>query len=166
MNLKHERSIAINGAILHMVNHSLIKLVLFLLAGIVYKNLHTLDFNKIKGFGKGKPFFLVTYSAGALAIGGVPLFSGYISKTLLHEAIVEAGHAYSGSLHLWITAAEWIFLISGGMTAAYMLKVFFVLFVEEPSEMVEHHAVCSYVSRPTQVLLGIPAVLFAVLGMF
>ena len=52
------------------------------------------------------------------------------------------------------------------MTAAYMLKVFFVLFVEEPSETVEHHAVFPYVSRPTQVLLGIPAVLFAVLGMF
>ncbi len=166
MNLTHERMFAINGTFLHMVNHSLIKLVLFLLAGIVYKNLHTLDFNKIKGFGKGKPFFLITYGAGALAIGGMPLFSGYISKTLLHEAIVEAGHAYSGSLHLWITAAEWIFLISGGMTVAYMLKVFFVLFLEEPSEAVKHHGILPYVSRPVQVLLGIPAVLFAILGMF
>lgn len=166
MNLTHERMFAMNGAFLHMVNHSLIKLVLFLLAGIVYKNLHTLNFNEIKGFGRGKPFFLVAYSAGALAIGGVPLFSGYISKTMLHEAIVEAGHTYSGSLHLYLTAAEWIFLISGGMTVAYMLKVFFVLFVEEPSETVKHHAPHCYVSRPVQILLGIPAVLFAILGIF
>lgn len=166
MNLTHERMFAINGAFLHMVNHSLIKLVLFLLAGIVYKNLHTLNFNEIKGFGRGKPFFLAAFSAGALAIGGVPLFSGYISKTMLHEAIVEAGHTYSGSLHLWLTAAEWIFLISGGMTVAYMLKVFFVLFIEEPSETVKHHALRCYVSRPVQILLGIPAVLFAILGIF
>ncbi len=166
MNLTKEAQLAANGAFLHMVNHSLIKLVLFLLAGVVYQNLHTLDFNEIKGFGRGKPFFLAAYTAGALAIGGVPLFSGYVSKTMLHEAIVAGSHERVGQLHHLLAASEWIFLLSGGMTVAYMLKVFFVLFVDEPSRTVKHHASKKYLSLPVKLLLGVPALLFALLGCF
>lgn len=166
MNLTQENMLAVDGAFLHMVNHSLIKLVLFLLAGVVYKNLHTLDFNEIRGFGKGKPFFLAAYAAGALAIGGVPLFSGYVSKTLLHEAIVAGAHEQTGGLHGLLSVSEWLFLISGGMTVAYMLKVFFVLFVDAPSETVIHHAKKEYLSLPVKCLLGVPAALFALFGCF
>lgn len=166
MNITQENTLAADGAFLHMVNHSLIKLVLFLLSGVVYKNLHTLDFNEIKGFGRGKPFFLATYTAGALAIGGVPLFSGYVSKTMLHEAIVMGRHGQAESLGSLLAASEWIFLVSGGMTVAYMLKVFFVLFVEKPSGTVVRHSTKQYLSLPVKILLGIPAVLFAVFGCF
>ncbi len=166
LNLLPEKMLAIDGAFLHMVNHSLIKLVLFLLAGIVYKNLHSLDFNEIRGFGKGKPFFFAAYVSAALAIGGMPLFSGYISKTLLHEAIVESAHMYGGGTHTLLVAAEWIFLVSGGMTVAYMLKVFFVLFVDSPAAKHTHVRESeNYVSNPVKCLLAVPAVLFAVFGM-
>lgn len=164
MNLTQENTLAVDGAFLHMVNHSLIKLVLFLLAGVVYKNLHTLDFNEIKGFGRGKPFFLAAYTAGALAIGGVPLFSGYVSKTMLHEAIVMGRYTQAGGTDNLLAASEWLFLVSGGMTVAYMLKVFFVLFVEKPSETVVRHDTGDYLSLPVKILVGIPAGLFAVFG--
>lgn len=164
MNLTEENTLAVNGSFLHMVNHSLIKLVLFLLAGVVYKNLHTLDFNEIRGFGKGKPFFLAAYVSGAFAIGGVPFFSGYVSKTMLHEAIVEGSLRYTGELHTLLSVIEWIFLISGGMTVAYMLKVFFVLFVDAPSETVKRRDTGNYLSLQVKILLGIPAVLFLAMG--
>lgn len=164
MNLTGAGAFAVNGSFLHMLNHSLIKLVLFLLAGVVFKNLHTLDFNEIRGFGKGKPFFLAAYVSGALAIGGVPFFSGYISKTMLHEAIVEGQLMYTGDARALLFAVEWIFLISGGMTAAYMLKVFFVLFVDAPSETVKRLDTRNYLSLPVKILLGIPAALFFAAG--
>jgi len=44
--------IAIRGTVLHMVNHSLFKLVLFMAAGVIYMNLHKLDLNDIRGFGR------------------------------------------------------------------------------------------------------------------
>lgn len=166
MNLTQENTLAADGAFLHMVNHSLIKLVLFLLAGAVYKNLHTLDFNEIRGFGRKKPYFLAVYVSGALAIGGVPLFSGYVSKTMLHEAIVAGRHARDGLACGLLSGAEWLFLLSGGMTVAYMLKVFFVLFVDAPSGTVTHHGRGGYFSLPVKILLGIPAVLFALFGCF
>lgn len=126
--LGEENALAAHGTMLHMVNHSLIKLVLFMAAGVIYMNAHALDLNKIRGFGRKKPFFAAIFLTGALAIGGIPLFSGYVSKTLLHESIVEFGLECGSSL---ISAVEWIFLISGGLTVAYMTKLFVAVFIEK-----------------------------------
>ena len=124
-----ENLTAVHGAFLHMVNHSSFKLVLFLCAGVVFMNLHQLDLNEIRGFGRRKPALLAAFLSGALGIGGVPLFSGYISKTLLHESIVAyQGLAQNPGLFF---LAEWVFLLTGGMTVAYMLKLFVALFVEK-----------------------------------
>ncbi len=125
--LGEENALAARGTMLHMVNHSLIKLVLFMVAGVVYMNTHKLDLNSIRGWGKGKPMLNIAFLLGLLGIGGVPLFNGYISKTLLHESIVEYAH-HSGSGI--ITAVEWIFLISGGITLAYMTKLYVCIFIE------------------------------------
>ncbi len=51
--LGEENALAARGTLLHMVNHSLFKLDLFLCAGVVYLNLHKLDLNEIRGFGRG-----------------------------------------------------------------------------------------------------------------
>lgn len=123
--LGEENLLAVHGTLLHMVNHSLIKLVLFMAAGVVFMNVHVLDLNEIRGFGHKKPLLKSIFLVGALTIGGIPLFGGYISKTLLHESILEYG---GGSL---MKAVEIIFLASGGLTIAYMTKLFIAVFVEK-----------------------------------
>lgn len=123
--LGEENALAVHGTLLHMVNHSLIKLVLFMAAGVIYFNVHDLDLNALRGYGRKKPLLKGIFLTGALAIGGVPLFAGYVSKTLLHESIVEYG---GGGL---FTAVEWLFLISGGLTVAYMVKLYVTIFVEK-----------------------------------
>nr|MDE7300235.1 complex I subunit 5 family protein [Lachnospiraceae bacterium] len=164
VNLTGGDALAVRGSFLHAVNHSLIKLVLFLLAGVVFCRLHSLDLTEIRGFGRKKPFFLAAFLAGALAVGGMPLFSGYISKTLLHEAILEGGELYGGNAELLLSVIEWVFLVSGGMTVAYMLKLFFVLFVDEPSERVKKHA-GNYLSLPVRILLAVPASFLLLAGL-
>jgi len=119
-----ENALAVHGTVLHMVNHSLIKLVLFMAAGVIFMNTRLLDLNKIRGFGRKKPLLKLIFLTGALAIGGIPLFGGYVSKTLLHEAIVEYG---GGAV---MKSVEWLFLISGGLTVAYMTKLYVAVFVE------------------------------------
>ncbi len=126
--LGEENALAVHGTLLHMVNHSLIKLVLFLAAGVIYMNTHSLDLNEIRGFGRNKPLLKAIFLIGALAIGGVPLFCGYISKTLLHESILE----YGGGLVL--RAVEYTFLFCGGLTVAYMTKLFAAIFLERNAD--------------------------------
>ena len=87
--LGHHNALAVRGTILHMVNHSMFKLVLFMCAGAVYMNLHKLNLNDIRGFGRKKYVLQFAFLVGYLGIIGLPAFSGYVSKTLLHESIVE-----------------------------------------------------------------------------
>ena len=140
--------LAVRGSMLHMVNHSLIKLALFMAAGVIFMNVHKLNLNDIRGFGHGKPLLNFIFLMGALGIGGIPLWNGYISKTLIHESIVEyieyvnmmehvsatfARERYifsSGMLH----GIEWAFLISGGLTIAYMTKLYVAIFIEKNTD--------------------------------
>ena len=123
--LGEENALAVHGTFLHMINHSMIKLILFMAAGVIFMNTHALDLNQIRGYGRKKPLLAGIFLVGALTIGGIPLFGGYVSKTLLHESIVEFG---GGGI---MTAVEWIFLFSGGLTVAYMTKLFVAIFVEK-----------------------------------
>ena len=151
-------ALAVRGTFLHMVNHSLIKLVLFLCAGVVFMNLHQLDLNDIRGFGRKKPALHFCFLMGALGIGGIPLWDGYVSKTLLHEAIAE----YGGPA--WI---EWIFLLTGGLTVAYMAKLYVVLFVEKhPMRQQEFDRIGKACMTPlSRFVLVSSAALLPVLGM-
>lgn len=128
--LGEENALAANGTVLYMLNHSMVKLALFLCAGAIYAGAHTLDINKLRGYGRNKPEILVPFLFGACSLAGIPGFAGYLSKTLVHEAIVEYAH-HCGA---FITAIEWLFLLSGGLTAAYMLKLFITIFVQKPTE--------------------------------
>ena len=157
-------ALAAAGIVLHMMNHSLIKLTLFLAAGVVVMNLHSLDLNEIRGWGRKKGMLKAAFALGALGISGVPLFNGYLSKTMLHESIVsgieacrelggmmdrsfvlaEGAEAVSGnlspapgwlpSLAGWLSGLEGLFLFAGGCTFAYMLKLFLCIFVEKNAD--------------------------------
>lgn len=133
--LGSHNALAVRGTILHMVNHSLIKLVLFMAAGVVYMNLHELDFNAIRGYGRGKPVLFFVVAMGALGIMGVPMWNGYISKTLLHESIVEYIWTFTDYTPFarLMQGTEYLFVFTGGLTVAYMVKVLVVLFVEKPA---------------------------------
>lgn len=127
--------LALYGTVYHMVNHSLLKLVLFMAAGVIYVNTHSLDLNAIRGFGRKHPVLGVAVAFGGLGLAGVPGINGYLSKTLLHEGMVEHMHHLRehgmASEASFFQAAEIIFLIAGGLTLAYMLKLFIAIFVEK-----------------------------------
>lgn len=166
--LGEENALAVRGTFLHMVNHSLIKLLLFNCAGVVYMNLHALDFNSVKGFGRKKPFLMFCFLMGALGIGGMPLWNGYVGKTLLHEGIVEyiAHLTHLGESAVLFRAVEWIFLFSGGLTVAYMLKLFICLFVDKhPEKQENYEAKTSYMSLLSKIVIGVAALILPILGM-
>ncbi len=113
--LGEESTLAAQGTILHMLNHSLFKLVLFMCAGTVYMHLHRLDLNDVRGWGRKKPFLMVCFLIAALGISGVPLFSGYISKSLLHEGLLEYVHE-GKAFALAAGIVEKVFIVTGGLT--------------------------------------------------
>lgn len=173
--MSEENALAIRGSLMHMANHSLIKLTLFMAAGAVFMNVHKLDLNDIKGFGKGKKLLNYIFLMGAVGIGGVPLFNGYISKTLIHESIVEymelikEGHIASSFTIGSLKTIEWIFLISGGLTVAYMTKLYVCIFVESnnDSKIQENFNTLNgkYMKPLSAFALTVSATVLPVLGM-
>ena len=165
--LGEEGSLAAYGAVLHMVNHSLIKLTLFMAAGVVFMNLHRLDLNDVRGFGRGKPLLHAAFLMGALSLGCIPpLGSGYASKSLLHESILEylalPGLSNAGAYRF----VEVLFIISGGLTVAYMTKLYVCLFWEKhPTRQAEYDALNGrYMSRLTACALLGSAILLPLMG--
>lgn len=126
MLLGHHGHLAAAGAVGHMVNHSLLKLCLFLCAGAVYMKAHTLDLTALRGYGRGKWLLHIVFLIGALGLMGVPGLNGYTSKTMIHEGLVELAEEIEGfSMY---RLCEWVFLFAAGLTTAYMLKLYICLF--------------------------------------
>lgn len=172
--LGEENGLAVRGSLLHMVNHSLIKLTLFLSAGVVYMNIHKLNLNDIRGFGRKKPLLNYIFLMGALGIGGIPLWNGYVSKTLIHEAIVEYTELLHGGAEgiLSVSALkgiEWIFLISGGLTIAYMTKLYVAIFIEKNRDAAIQEKFDSqkgnYMNTVSSIALTVSATLLPVMGL-
>ena len=169
--LGEEGGLAAYGALEHMVNHSLIKLCLFLCAGAVYMNLHRLNLNDIRGFGRGKWVLHAAFLLGALSIACVPpLGAGFNSKSLLHEGIleyVEHLKAHGGPWQVF-KALEILFLISGGLTVAYMTKLYVCLFWEKhPDRQTGYDNMArTYITWPSACALLLSAAVLPALGLF
>ena len=181
--LGEENLLAVHGSMLHMINHSLIKLVLFMAAGVVFMNIHELSLNEVRGFGHGKPLLNYIFLMGALGIGGIPLWNGYISKTLIHESIVEYIEHVSMMEHVSavipggysmfssgiLRGIEWAFLISGGLTIAYMTKLYVAIFIEknEDESIQKNYDALNgkYMNKVGAFALAISATLLPVIGL-
>ncbi|MBQ3615714.1 MAG: NADH dehydrogenase [Anaerotignum sp.] len=167
--LGHHNALAAEGTILHLANHSLLKLTLFMSAGVVYMNLHKLDLNEIRGWGRDKNLLKFIFLMGVLGITGVPLWNGYISKTLIHESIVEYIHilAEAGQSTTLFSIVEWLFLFSGGLTVAYMTKLFVAVFVEKNPypEKLHGHDHGPYMNKLSSVVLLASSLLLPIMGM-
>ncbi len=90
--------LALNGATAHAFAHILYKGLLFMGAGAV---LHVTSLRKLSDMGglyKSMPLTLGLYMIGAFAISAVPLFSGFVSKSMVVSSAAE-------------THRTWIFLL-------------------------------------------------------
>lgn len=156
--LESHNTYAAYGTIFHMVNHSLIKILFFCLAGVVFQSTNTLTLTDLKGFGRGKPWFQGLFTVAALCLAGFPLGSGYVSKTLLHEAMVEYIHDFDPpyTYHFY----EWMFLLAGGFTVAYMLKLYVCFFVETGTWQQKEYA-----TKKNMVSLSVVAGVLLCLGL-
>ncbi len=108
------------GGLYHVVNHALFKSALFLGVGAVAFRTGELDMYKLGGLWKRMPMTFVLTCIAAAGITGVPLFNGFVSKCLIHHALVEA-FEYQHLASLGI--AEKIYVVTCGGTACSFMKL-------------------------------------------
>ncbi|OUJ19138.1 NADH dehydrogenase subunit L [Methanonatronarchaeum thermophilum] len=114
------------GSLYHVANHALYKSALFFIAGIIYFRTGTLKMSEMGQLYKKMPITFILCIIALLGIAGMPLFNGYVSKTIIHHALYDA-YALNGDQALYI--AEILFKIIGGGTVAYSLKLIISTFL-------------------------------------
>ncbi|MBS4035595.1 MAG: NADH-quinone oxidoreductase subunit L [Ignavibacterium sp.] len=118
-------------AFFHLITHAFFKACLFLGSGsVIHAMHHEQDITKMGGLRKKLPLTYATFLISALAISGIPLTSGFLSK----DGILASSVAFAS------LTGHWLFPIVGflvaSLTAFYMFRLIILTFHSEP---VDHH---------------------------
>lgn len=116
-NYGGEGGLGYTASMFHLFTHAMFKALLFLGAGAVIHYVHSNEMKDMGGLRKSLPITHITFLVACLAIAGVPPFSGFFSK----EEILLA--AYNSNAVIY-----WIALITSGITAFYMFRLYFSIF--------------------------------------
>lgn len=152
------------GALLHTLNHSLFKSLLFYSAGSVISQVHTRDVEKMGGLMKFMPLTAWAFLIGAIAISGLPPFNGFISEFLIYISLFNGiGNGEFYPLIVFFIAMLSLVVI-GGLAILCFTKVFSVMFLGQPrSEYHEKPVEAKKIMLLAKLLPVIPVVLIGVL---
>ena len=132
------------ASMFHLFTHAFFKSLLFLAAGAVIHLVHSNEMRDMGGLKRYMPVTHLVFLLACLAISGIPPFSGFFSK----ESILLA--AYHSNQMVY-----WIGLITSGLTAFYMFRLYFSIFWNKPKDV--HH---TYEGNGTMKL---PLIMLAIL---
>lgn len=117
------------GALLHTLNHSLFKSLLFYSAGTVYQATHTMDIEHLGGLIKKMPQTATLFLIAALAISGLPPFNGFISEFLIYSGMFDGIYSSPLSTTLMIIVSVFGLVIIGGLAMLCFTKAFGIIFL-------------------------------------
>ena len=122
------------AGIFHLMTHAFFKALLFLGAGSVIMSMHhEQDMRYMGGLRRYMPITYFTMWVGALALCGIPPFSGFYSK----DAIIDA----VGMSHIWGSSyAYWCVLLGVFVTATYTFRMMYLTFHGQERFRVDPHA--------------------------
>ncbi|HBG69843.1 MAG: hypothetical protein A2W93_00495 [Bacteroidetes bacterium GWF2_43_63] len=129
-----------SGALLHTLNHSLFKSMLFFSAGSVYKSTHTRNINQLGGLMKKMPYTGMFFIIGSAAICGLPPLNGFISEYLIYSGMFAGlGNASFYETLILIFSIIGLALI-GGLALFAFTKAAGIIFLGEARSEKVHHA--------------------------
>ena len=119
------------GSLLHVLNHSIFKSLLFMGAGAVLQKTGTRHVDDLGGLIKKMPTTGRTFLVGSISISGLPPFNGFISEFLIYFAAFQ-GLTLPGVSFLFASLAIISLAVIGGLAATCFTKVVGIVFLGEP----------------------------------
>jgi len=126
-----ENGLGYTASMFHLFTHAFFKSLLFLGAGVVIHFIHSNEMKDMGGLRKYLPITNLCFLIACLAIAGIPPFAGFFSK---EEILLAASH--SNKIVFYVA------LLTSGLTAFYMFRLYFSIFWNKPTE-VHHHSATS-----------------------
>jgi len=117
------------GGILHVLNHSLFKSLLFYTTGSVYMNTHTRTIDHLGGLIKKMPHTAVLFLVASIAICGLPPLNGFVSEFLIYSSFAESMISLSIGLKILMMFAMLSLAVIGGLAIFCFTKAFGITFL-------------------------------------
>ena len=152
--------LALNGTAAHAFCHILYKALLFMSVGAVLYRTGTSKASELGGLYKTMPVTMVCCLVGAASISAFPLFSGFVSKSLILSASAENGYYL-----VWGA----LLVASAGVLSHSGIKIpYFTFFAHDsgkrPAEAPVHMQIAMIVTAVACVAIGVfPGLLYALL---
>ena len=100
------------GWALHMINHSLVKGGLFLIAGNILAKYHTKSSHDVTGLTRTLPVTAALWIGGIIAITGSPTFGQFISELSILQGMLSHGSAALAALYLFLLGIIFVGMIT------------------------------------------------------
>ena len=149
------------GALLHIVNHSLFKSMLFFSAGNIYSKMHTTAMNQMGGLAKHMPVTAILMLFATVAICAIPPLNGFVSELLIYIGMfngVSDGHEV-----LYAVGGIIALSLIGGIVVLAFTKLYGIVFLGSPRS--HHVAECTEVDNQRIAAMAIPAILILFVGL-
>ncbi len=160
----HSHTLAYLGlaaALLHILNHSLFKPLLFLGSGVVIHATGTRDMNLMGGLGKRMPKAALLFLVGVVAICGIPPLNGFVSEFLLYLGLFSQ---LQGSSLAYIVLLAPALALVGGLAVISFTKLYGSVFLGTPRNSAAAHG---HEAGATMLMpMGFFALCCVVIGLF
>ncbi len=152
--------LSLNGTAAHAFSHILYKALLFMSMGAVLYRTGTIKGSELGGLYKTMPYTAGFCIVGAASISAFPLFSGFISKSLIIAAAADQGH--------WIVWLVLLFASAGVFHHSGIKIPYFAFFQHDsgrrPKEAPINMLVAMGIAAFLCIAIGVyPAPLYAIL---
>ena len=125
-------ALAFTAALLHVLNHSLFKNLLFFGSGAVLAGTGERDMEHLGGLIHRMPLTAFTFLVGCVAISALPPLNGFVSEWLTFQAILLSPQLPSWGLKFLVPAVGALLALSAALAAACFVKAFGVTFLGRP----------------------------------
>ena len=127
--------LSIKGAYLHLVAHAVMKITLFMCAGLIIARTHRNNISELYGIGKKLPVTMACFTIASLGIAGTPFLVGFVSKWNLALGALQAGKPLY--ILVWVASAL--------LAAGYLMPVVqMAYFRKDPQEEFREYGDISY----------------------
>jgi len=149
--------LGVSGALLHVLNHSFFKSLLFLGAGSVQHAVGTVEIEHMGGLLKRMPVTGMTFLIGAVAICGLPPLNGFISEFLIYRGSIYGSLFLDGSRVGFMPLVIAGLALIGGLAAVCFTKAFGIVFLgsERSEQATSAREVPFSMRSPMLVLSGL-----------
>ena len=125
-------ALALTAALLHVLNHSLFKSLLFFGAGNVLNATGERDMERLGGLVHRMPRTAFMFLVGAAAISALPPLNGFVSEWLTFQAVLLSPELSSWVLRFLVPAVGAMLAMSAALAAACFVKAFGITFLGRP----------------------------------